>query len=135
MEQRCTILNLYLNWVLLLGGAVFFLVTGRYLFLAAWVLGALFFILGEHQEQVFCTLVIFPFRRVFVKPDALLLSVDGMQVPVAIKLERVVAFIHLQQFLEDVFSLCQDLGISLARIKPVSQYLDGIVVRLLGGRQ
>jgi glutaredoxin len=40
MEQRCTILNLYLNWVLLFAGAVFFLVTGRYLFLAVWVLGA-----------------------------------------------------------------------------------------------
>ena len=40
MEQRCTILNLYLNWALLLGGAVFFAVTGRYLFLAVWIIGA-----------------------------------------------------------------------------------------------
>ena len=39
MEQRCTILNLYLNWLLYLGGATFFLVTGRYLFFFVWVLG------------------------------------------------------------------------------------------------
>jgi len=36
MEQRCTILNLYLNWLLYLGGATFFLATGRYLFFFVW---------------------------------------------------------------------------------------------------
>ena len=40
MEQRCTILNLYLNWTLLLGGAVFLLMTERYLLLAVWLVAA-----------------------------------------------------------------------------------------------
>jgi glutaredoxin len=39
MEQRCTILNLYLNWLLYLGGATFFLVTGRYLLFFVWAFG------------------------------------------------------------------------------------------------
>ena len=40
MEQRCSILNLYLNWTLFLAGATFFLITERYLLLAAWMVGA-----------------------------------------------------------------------------------------------
>ena len=43
MEQRCTILNLYLTWTLLLGGAAFFLLTERYLLLGTWLAGAVVF--------------------------------------------------------------------------------------------
>lgn len=39
-QQRCTILNLYFNWTIFLGGASFLLITERYLFLAAWLVGA-----------------------------------------------------------------------------------------------
>ena len=40
MEQRCTILNLYLNWLILFAGAAFFAATGRFFFLAVWIIGA-----------------------------------------------------------------------------------------------
>lgn len=40
MEQRCTILNLYLNWTLIIGGATYFLLTERFFYLAVWVIGA-----------------------------------------------------------------------------------------------
>ena len=43
MEQRCSILNLYLNWTILLAGATFFIVTERYLLLVVWLVGALIF--------------------------------------------------------------------------------------------
>jgi glutaredoxin len=43
MEQRCTILNLYLTWTLLFAGAAFFFLTERYLLLATWVVGSVFF--------------------------------------------------------------------------------------------
>jgi glutaredoxin len=39
-QQRCTILNLYVNWTIFFAGATFFLITERYLLLAAWLLGA-----------------------------------------------------------------------------------------------
>jgi glutaredoxin len=40
MEQRCTVVNLYLNWALYLGGAAYAFATDRYILLAAWVLSA-----------------------------------------------------------------------------------------------
>jgi glutaredoxin len=40
MEQRCTIVTLYLNWALFLAGALFAAGTGRYLLLAVWLLAA-----------------------------------------------------------------------------------------------
>lgn len=40
MEQRCTVLNLYLNWTIFFAGATLFLITERYLFLVAWLVGA-----------------------------------------------------------------------------------------------
>jgi glutaredoxin len=43
MEQRCTILNLYLTWTLLFAVAAFFLLTERYLLLGAWMVGAVVF--------------------------------------------------------------------------------------------
>lgn len=39
-QQRCTILNLYVNWTIFFAGATFFLITERYLLLAAWLVGA-----------------------------------------------------------------------------------------------
>lgn len=39
-QQRCTILNLYVNWTIFFAGATFFLLTERYLLLAVWLLGA-----------------------------------------------------------------------------------------------
>jgi len=39
-QQRCTILNLYVNWTIFFAGATFFLITERYLLLAVWLLGA-----------------------------------------------------------------------------------------------
>lgn len=40
MEQRCTILNLYLNWLILFAGAAYFATTGKFLFLTAWIVCA-----------------------------------------------------------------------------------------------
>lgn len=38
-QQRCTIVNLYLNWLLYLAGVTFFLLTSRYLLFAVWAFG------------------------------------------------------------------------------------------------
>jgi hypothetical protein len=41
MEQRCTIVNVYLNWVLYFGVLAFLLATGHYAAMALWAIGAL----------------------------------------------------------------------------------------------
>ena len=40
MEQRCTILNVYLNWLVLFAGAAYFAATQKFFFLAVWIIGA-----------------------------------------------------------------------------------------------
>lgn len=40
MEQRCSLVNVYLNWLAYAAGAVVLAVTGRYLMLAVWIVAA-----------------------------------------------------------------------------------------------